>query len=133
MKSGRRAGALSHLDNFIRPALLILSDRHQQVYCQARRTVAPVLPESLDDLNEPAAGILTLGVNLYWNGDNPHFDLADPDDVRMAYQIVLREAANDDQLAELINPVVLAQYWSRLRLPERLRALWESVHPQLAQ
>lgn len=87
-------------------------------------------PARLADLGGPVTGVLELPLSVYW-GPETVFDLADTDDVRSAYQAIVRDGRVVDQVALLACDVLVA-VWSGLRLPVRARALWEGRFPELA-
>ena len=86
--------------------------------------------QDLDDLRGPATGMLELPQMIHW-GPIKVCDVSDGGHRRIAYQEILREAANGDDLASLLNKDLLIQDWPLLMLPLRLRAGWEKVHPDL--
>lgn len=86
-------------------------------------------PEDLGLLAGPGTGELQLPTNVYW-GPWGTVDLNIPSDVLKAYQAVLREGRASDQV-ELLNRDLLAQVWSELSLPDRVRELWETRFPEL--
>lgn len=87
------------------------------------------VPVSLDALAGPSLGPLELPLTVFW-GPAGVFDLADPDDVRSAYQAIVRDGRVVDQVA-LLSREVLVAVWSTLRLPVRVRSLWEDRFPEL--
>ena len=86
--------------------------------------------KDLDDLRGPAEGMLKLPHMIDW-GPIKVYDLSDARMRHVAYETILREAANGDDLASLLNKDLLIQDWPLLILPLRLRAGWEKVHPDL--
>jgi len=86
--------------------------------------------QDLDDLRGPATGILNLPHMIHW-GPLKFCDLSDTARRRSTYQEILREAANGEDLASLLNKGLLMQDWPFLALPPRLKAGWEKVHPEL--
>lgn len=91
-----------------------------------------VVPVTLDELHGPASGVVVLDGHLDWSPD-PTYDLGDPGDARLMYQIVLREASTVEDLRRFLNEATLRRLWPTLRLIERLRSLWETEHPELVQ
>ena len=53
-----------------------------------------VVSATLDELRGPTSGMVVLDGHLDWSPD-PSYDLGDPGDVRLMYQIVLREASSE--------------------------------------
>ncbi|MFK0042366.1 transcriptional regulator [Paenarthrobacter sp. NPDC090517] len=102
---------------------------------EPRVLIRDVIPyevtESLDALQGPGEGILTLPQHVYW-GPQAECDLGHPEDVYKAYQAILREGTRADQ-EQLLNADLLMKVWSELMLPVRVRDLWENKFPQLAQ
>lgn len=87
--------------------------------------------ESLDALQGPGEGVLTLPQHLYW-GPQADCDLGQPEGVFKAYQAILREGTRADQ-EQLLNAGLLVKVWGELMLPVRVRDLWETKFSQLAQ
>lgn len=90
-----------------------------------------VLPSSLDGLHGPRSGRIKLPNHLLWNPSEP-FNLSDDDDQRAVLRIVLREARNETDLAQYVNPEALTRLWPGLGLPRRVRSAWEQKFPELA-
>ena len=88
------------------------------------------VPSSLDALRGPAAGSLELPITVHW-GPQRVYDLASPHEVVFAYQQIVREGTSTDQ-ESLLDRELLMRVWSRLILPERCQALWESTFSELA-
>lgn len=86
---------------------------------------------SLDALQGPGEGVLTLPHHIYW-GPQADCDLGQPEGVFKAYQAILREGTRADQ-EQLLNADLLVKVWDELMLPVRVRDLWENKFPQLAQ
>lgn len=86
---------------------------------------------SLDSLQGPGEGILSLPHHVYW-GPQADCDLGQPEGVLKAYQAILREGTRADQ-GQLLNAGLLIEVWDELMLPVRVRDLWEHKFPQLAQ
>jgi hypothetical protein len=47
------------------------------------------------------------------------------------YQVVLREALNDSDVAQFVEAETLRRLWPHLVIPERVRAAWERAVPEL--
>jgi len=90
-----------------------------------------VLPSSLDDLQGPADGVVTLPRHLDWSPSRT-YDVADPARVRTLYRTVLREAATISDVTMWVNRSRLKSVWPDLVLPDWVRAAWESAFPELA-
>ena len=89
-----------------------------------------VVPSTLDELCGPTSGVVVLDGHLDWSPD-PSYDLGDPGDLRLMYQIVLREASTVQDLRRFLDAATLRRLWPTLRLIDRLRSLWETNHPEL--
>jgi len=98
---------------------------------QARPGRRAIVITDLADLRGPARGTVTLPLRLYWSGPSPAFDLDDMDLCRWLYEIVLREAADPEELITYLNGDKLVEVWSRLFLPKGVRRAWEEHHPAL--
>jgi hypothetical protein len=90
-----------------------------------------VTAPSLAELHGPASGMIELPHRLLWQADR-HVDLDDPDLLRWAYQMVLREAVSVDELRTWLDGGTLARLWPDLYLPRWVRQAWEQSHPELA-
>jgi len=88
------------------------------------------MPDSLEELRGPSAGLLELPHSVYW-GPLRSVSLDNPSGIRKAYQAVVREGTAKDQ-ALLLNCDVLRREWSELALPDRVRVMWEQRFPELA-
>ena len=98
---------------------------------QGRPGRRAIVITDLADLRGPARGTVTLPLRLYWSGPSPAFDLDDTDLCRWLYEIVLREAADPEELITYLNGDKLVEVWSRLFLPKGVRRAWEEHHPVL--
>lgn len=93
-------------------------------------TIAYCTPDTLSDLEGPAAGVIELPRYLYW-GPETSVDLSDFVDIQRMYQPVVRIGSVADQI-KWLNRDILVNSWSRFVLPARCAALWESKFPELA-
>jgi len=98
---------------------------------QARPGRRAIVITDLADLRGPAHGTVTLPLRLYWSGPSPAFDLDDTDLCRWLYEIVLREAADPEELTTYLHGEKLIEIWPRLFLPPGVRRAWEEHHPAL--
>jgi len=90
-----------------------------------------ILPDSLDDLQGPVDGVVTLPRHLDWSPSRT-YDFSDPLRVRTFYRTVLREAATMSDLTMWVNRSRLKSVWPDLVLPDRVRTAWELAFPELA-
>jgi hypothetical protein len=74
--------------------------------------------------------VIELPLTVHW-GPQRSFDLADPDQLRFAYQQLVREGTPDVQ-QRLLNQHLLRREWHRLILPPRCRAAWEAAFDDLS-
>jgi hypothetical protein len=101
----------------------------------ATRALRPiVVPGALSDLNGPATGVLELPQWLCWSlpADKRRFDLADPHQVRAAYEYVIDAARTQADLADWLNAGLLASVWGQLGMGRVKRQKWETALPALA-
>jgi hypothetical protein len=91
-----------------------------------------IVPDSLDLLQGPTAGVVDLPSRLDW-GPHRTYDLASVDDAIALYSKVISEASTQDDLTEFLNRDILVALWQRLRLPRRCAELWNHAFPQLTQ
>ena len=90
-----------------------------------------VLPYSLDDLQGPTEGIVTLPSHLDWSPVRA-YDCSDPVRIRTLYRTVLCEAATISDVTTWVNHNLLVSVWPDLVLPDRVREAWELAFPELA-
>jgi hypothetical protein len=88
------------------------------------------VPATLGALRGPSSGIVSLPEHLAWSGQRT-FNLGDLADARHYVQIVLREAASTEDLAEYLDEAMVRRFSHDLFLPVRLRAAYGSVFPEL--
>jgi hypothetical protein len=89
-----------------------------------------VVPERLDELCGPTAGMITLPAHLDWSG-NARYDLGKPARLASMYRSVLNEAGCAEDLRAWLDARLLAHLWPRLWLPAALRRMWEDRFPEL--
>lgn len=89
-----------------------------------------LVPESLDELSGPIAGVVELPVHLDW-GPDPRYDLADPDSRLALYSAVISEAGSTADLARYLSKGLLVDLWPRLRLPKHCVRRWHQAFPEL--
>ena len=96
------------------------------------RDVKPYFaPASLDQLQGPYSGEVELRHSVRWVGDG-RVNIDTGGGVKMAYQALLTNGLVTDQIKGL-NARRLIEVWPDLDLDQRIRDLWESRFPQLAQ
>jgi len=94
-------------------------------------TTQPVfVVDSLDELKGAMVGEVVLPLHLDWTPYN-RYNLSEPEDVRLLYLTVLSEACSEAELRKYLNRELLLGLWSKIRLPKRIRLVWESTHPEL--
>jgi len=80
-----------------------------------------------DDVDAPgqvkAEGVVTLPTHVRWSGESKTYDLSNEQDRARVYEQVLREGTDDDVRA-FIDVDELAEMWSALVLPPRVRRAW---------
>lgn len=64
--------------------------------------------------------------HLWWSGPPRKFNLADRSERARAYEIVLREGRPED-IASIVDGVLLCEVWSDLVLPRELKSGWQPV------
>lgn len=88
-------------------------------------------PSSLDLLEGPRDGTVELPHSVLWAPGGGVVDLDEPGGTNVAYQALLNEGTVDDQIRWL-NRERLIEWWPRLRLPVRVRTLWQGRSPELS-
>lgn len=87
----------------------------------------------LSSLHGPVHGTVELPLRLFWSAPDRCFSVDDPDERKLLYQTVLREASREDDLTTLLDSGTLVALWPGLYLPEGVRRAWEDRHPVLRQ
>lgn len=96
------------------------------------RDVKPYeIVDSLDDLQGPADGEVTLPVDVYWSGSRDTFDVSDERERSVVYQAALSNGRRG-HIIEFVNRELLIKDWPRLALDPRVFALWTEQFPELA-
>lgn len=90
----------------------------------------PVVVLPLAQLHGPASGLSKPPRRLWWSG-NPIVDLDDLGQAAVFYESVL-DAGSAGELADWLNPVLLAKLWPTLGMRRDRQAKWETINPQLA-
>lgn len=90
-----------------------------------------VVADTLDELVGPDHGTVVLPRHLDWS-PRPVYDLDVNASRRCMYETVLREAGRQTDLCRHLNSRILRQDWPSLILPRRVRDMWESRFPELA-
>lgn len=88
------------------------------------------MPRTLDDLDGPSTGIVTLPKQIFWQNGTKDFDLSDEGDVKVLYQAVISEANAEDQ-RRYLNKDLLVKQWCELSLPVKAAKAWQSAFPEL--
>jgi hypothetical protein len=84
-------------------------------------------------LHGPTSGIVELPHRLVWlPPKDRRFDLDDAFDLQRVYEIVLREAVTENELATWLDAMTLRRLWPELYLPRGVRQAWELRYPSLA-
>ena len=80
-----------------------------------------------DDVDDPAVekvrGVVTLPDHVQWSEPRRTYDLNDQQQLRRAYEQVLREGLDDD-VRRFIDVDLLLDHWEQLVLPPRVRRAW---------
>lgn len=88
------------------------------------------LPDDLGRLTGPANGTVVLPRHLDW-GPPYTYDLAEPADLVLMYERVIREAQTPTDLHDHLHRATLLRLWPELFLPREVRALWQARFPEL--
>lgn len=97
----------------------------------ARPGRAALVAGDLSALRGPVHGTVELPLRLFWSAPDRRFDLDDPDERKLLYQTVLREASRPEDLTAFLDGGTLAALWPSLYLPKGVRQAWENRHPEL--
>ena len=98
---------------------------------QARPGRSALVAGDLSALRGPAHGTVELPLRLFWSAPDRRFNLDDPDERKLFYQTVLREASRPEDLTTYLDGGTLAALWPGLHLPRGVRQAWEDRHPAL--
>ncbi|WP_406456100.1 hypothetical protein OG782_29600 [Streptomyces sp. NBC_00876] len=90
------------------------------------------LPESLDELQGPAQGVVELPLHVAWSGMTS-YDMGKPRQRMGLYRTGLHEGLRDD-LSRYLNQDLLLDLWPVLRtlVGRTVRVVWEDAIPELA-
>lgn len=89
------------------------------------------VPASLDDLNGPTSGCLTVDGHID-TSPYPGYELDQEEEKLSAYSAIVRDGVEADHVM-LLNKDLLIQLWPDLNLPRRCRELWTARFDELAQ
>ena len=95
------------------------------------QTIPYDTPESLDDLQGPASGLVRVSPRID-TSLNPVYNVSNPSNRWSLYSAVVRDGLPADQVAILDRGLLLAM-WADLNLPVRCRRIWEDKFPELAE
>jgi hypothetical protein len=90
------------------------------------------VPDSLEELTGPTAGVVELPLRLDWS-EQGRYDLSDPRQLCLMYERVIHESMRVEDLWAFLDGPTLSRVWRRLWLSRKVRALWESRFTGLAQ
>jgi hypothetical protein len=93
-------------------------------------TRRPVVALTLAELHGPAGGQAEPPRRLWWSG-GPIVNLEDSGQTAVFYESVLDTGSAED-LADWLNPDLLAELWPTLGMRRSQQARWEALNPQLA-
>ncbi|BBH70618.1 hypothetical protein ACTI_73030 [Actinoplanes sp. OR16] len=93
---------------------------------------APAVPDRIENLHGNSLGVLEVPHHMAaGHPSRRRYELDDPAQLRHAYEQVLSEAADCQEIEDLINPATLRRVWRDLHLPSKVREAWETRHPGL--
>ncbi|QPK81499.1 hypothetical protein G7Y41_01150 [Schaalia sp. ZJ405] len=87
-------------------------------------------PDRLSDLQGPKSGYLDLPISVYW-GPTSRLPINTDNDLICAYQEVIYRGTKEE-LCEFLNEEHLRRLWHLIHPSDRVRNLWESKFPELA-
>jgi hypothetical protein len=88
------------------------------------------LPDTLEDPTGPTTGVVHLPNHLDWS-EQRVYDLDNPKDLGVMYEVVIRESASSADLRTYLDAETLRRIWRRKWLPRTVRALREARFPGL--
>jgi hypothetical protein len=89
------------------------------------------VPESLEELTGPTAGVVELPLRLDWS-EQGRYDLSDERQRNLMYERVIRESMRVEDLRTYLHGPTLRRVWRQLWLPRKVRGMWESRFRGLA-
>ncbi|MGB2568320.1 hypothetical protein ACPFP2_07720 [Micromonospora citrea] len=89
-----------------------------------------IVPEALELLRGPTAGVVVLPRHLKWSG-NARYDLMQPGRIVDLYRTVLNEAASPVDLYAHLDRTTLVKLWPSMWLPAAVCRAWEARFPEL--
>lgn len=100
---------------------------------KSRRLRPIVVPASLDELHGPSSGVVTPPRRLWWSGqEGATFDLDNRVQAAELYEAILEAARTQRDIADHLDPGLLAELWPELGMRRATREAWEAAHPILA-
>jgi hypothetical protein len=89
------------------------------------------VPDTLEELHGPTTGVVELPLRLDWS-EQGRYDLADPKQLNVMYERVIRESMRVEDLRSYLDGATLRRVWRQLWLPRKVRQLWEGRFGSLA-
>lgn len=89
------------------------------------------VPETLEELTGPTTGVVELPLRLDWS-EQGRYDLADPKQLALMYEVVIRESMHVEDLRAFLDGPTLRRIWGRLWLSRKVRRMWETRFHALA-
>lgn len=106
------------------------TDQERGLY---RHTKIYAVPESLDELQGPAGGMMRLPQSIHWaRKGGSTVDLATPGGRSIAYGAAMGEGTLD-QVCSIVNREHLINEWATIPKAIRMTALWEIRFDDLAR
>lgn len=87
--------------------------------------------DSLDDLQGPTHGEVTLPVTVYWSGIRSTFNIENWRDRIIVYSAALSNGRRED-IIEFVDRDRLFEAWPYLALDDRVIDLWRGKFPEIA-
>lgn len=88
------------------------------------------VPDQLGELRGPGGGVVELPVRVDWTPRRV-YDLSKASSLRSLYETVLRSAVHVEDVTAFVNQNRLVAVWGELRIPARVRQVWEERFPEL--
>ena len=89
---------------------------------------------ALMNLHGPHDGTLVVPRRLYWSGgaDCGQVDLANEDEIALAYESIIEAARTTADLMEHLNAQLLIRVWPTLGIAPARREAWQASNPELS-
>jgi hypothetical protein len=109
---------------------LVYAERRPGERLRYEHTRPIAVPDDIDELVGPQDGLVELPLRVDWTPRRT-YDLSKASSLRSLYETVLRFAVRVEDVTAFVNRSRLVATWRQLRVPARIRQVWEERFPEL--